>query len=333
MSTKDVPEPSPGRDFSVFVVGCERSGTTLLRTILDGHHRLAIPPESYFPLEWLRRRHLLAPTGRPDLTQLADLLAVDERFKRWKLDLNGVRQHWAMDVPANLPAAIRSVFRCYATREGKQLFGDKTPVFVTAIPELAAAFPESRFVHIVRDGRDVALSLVERAHQPPHMLSDAAIFWAKRVLAGQFGGTVVGPDRYCVVRYEDLIEAPEHVIRRLCDFLMLEFDFEMLSYTKRGERAAAAFDFPEYHAHLTKPPTRGLRDWRQVMSRRDQELFQQLAGDVLRQHGYSPGATPSTCPRRAALWLRVVSAQTGFRIRSRGRRLRSALQRTRGNER
>lgn len=311
-----------GRNLVVFVVGCERSGTTLLRTMLDSHQRLAIPPESYFPLEWIRHADSLAPHGRPDLGRLAERLSRDDRFRRWELNSSDVELQWIADRPIDLPSAIRSVFRCYALREGKELFGDKTPSFVTGIPELAKAFPESRFIHIVRDGRDVALSLVDRKHQPPHTLPDGAIFWAKRVQQGQSGGSRIGANRYRAIRYEDLVDGPESMLRSLCAFLSLPFDPEMLAYSGRGARAAAYFDFPEFHTHLTRPPTKGLRDWRRTMSRHDQELVQSLCGDVLRQFGYVPVSVPTSGTRQAVLRLRAIGAKTGFRVRSRGRRLR-----------
>src|SRR4051794_27962840 len=120
-----------------FVVGCSRSGTTLLRALLDAHPLLAVPPESHFAVAPRLRR-----------------LGRDPWFRLWGIEPPDLR---GLDVAD----AVRAVFAAYAAAQGKPRYADKTPHYVSHLPLLAERFPEARFVHVVRDGRDVALSLLE----------------------------------------------------------------------------------------------------------------------------------------------------------------------------
>lgn len=293
-------EPADG-DLRVFVVGCDRSGTTLLRLMLDGNPQLAIPPESHFVLPALRWTP--DPERRPDLVLLRDQLATSEWFDRWDLPLVEVEREWRNHPPGDLSQALRAVFRCYARRQGKELVGDKTPWYGTGIPTLAKAFPDARFVHIVRDGRDVALSFLDRDF-PPHTLPHAVKRWRWRVLTASAAGVALGGKRYCEIRYEDLLDDPERVLRELCTFLDLEFSSQMLQYTERGRDVIR--DYPQLHRHLVKPPTKGIRDWRTAMSAGDQDLFEALAGDVLSRYGYPLKGPPAALNARVVLALRLT---------------------------
>lgn len=266
------------------MVGCERSGTTLLRTMLDMNPALAMTPESYFPVEWLRPHVRTAlENGGLDTDQLLRRLAEHDWFGRWKLPLEQVEKRWASNPPSDVPAALSGIYLAYADREQKQSVGDKTPAFVGHIPLLAASFPTAKFVHIVRDGREVAMSLIERP-QPPNRLADSALYWARQVTAARATGATI-PDRYEEVRYEDLLEDPEAELRRLCRFIGLTYTDSMLSYQTRAAEVAATFDRPEVQANLARPLTKGLRDWHELPER-DIAVMDRIAGKALRAHGY-----------------------------------------------
>lgn len=313
-----VSKPTAG-EFRVFVVGCPRSGTTLLRIMLDKHPKLAIPPESHFVLPALRAE--CNPAQPPHLANLRNRLSASSWFHSWAVPLTEVEQEWSDRRPDDGSEALRGVFRCYARRQGKELFGDKTPWYGTDIPTLARAFPEARFVHIIRDGRDVALSLLERVELPPYTVPAAIAHWRRRVLAASVAGAALGPKRYCEVRYEDLLEDPEWSLRRLCMFLDLDFSPQMLEYSDSGREAAMAMDYPQYHRNLVNPPTKGVRDWRTAMLPRDQHLFEALAGDVLRRYGYPLNGTPAGARARVSLVLRLTGVRVAELWRSTGKRV------------
>jgi len=297
-----VDPPDGGVPFP-FVVGVPRSGTTLLRLMLNAHPDLAIPPESYFITQLWARRERYAVRGGVDADLVLDDLltdrAVDGSFRRhWGLDPALLRERLG-GVRGDLSEVFRALFRLYADRMGKPRYGDKTPEYVLAVPLLAGLFPEAGFVHLVRDGRDVALSLVE---QPwgPGTIGEAAEQWAVRVAKAATAGRALGAGRYLEVRYERLVAEPEAVLRTICTFLDLSFDPAMLAY--RG--TARRFVPPELQDHdraLWGPLRADLRDWRRQMSSSDVKTFEAIAGRHLRRLGYERGVRHP--PLR--LWLGV----------------------------
>jgi hypothetical protein len=187
--------------------------------------------------------------------------------------------------PETVADAVRVVFGVYARREGKPLYADKTPGYVTQISDMAAMFPEARFVHLIRDGRDVALSYLERPWGPSS-IGESAMYWRSRVSRGRAAGDAIGPDRYLEARYESLVSEPEAEVRRICNFLSLRFEPEMLQYHESAKTLVTQSHQPEAFKALLLPPTSGLRDWSTEMSERDVALFEFIAGDLLEGLGY-----------------------------------------------
>jgi hypothetical protein len=141
----------------VFIVGCERSGTTLVRLMLDSHPAFAIPDESHFIVELHRRRR-----SRQAPAQTVERALAHPRFERWGLDPALVRRRIARDPPRSFASAMRVLFAAYAAVQGKPRWGDKSPPYTAHIPLLARLFPQARFVHVIRDGREVAASLASQ---------------------------------------------------------------------------------------------------------------------------------------------------------------------------
>jgi hypothetical protein len=274
----------PERPPFPFLVGSGRSGTTLLRLMLEQHPDLAIPPESYFPLSMRHREPRYRARGGFDLdAYVADLLR-NVRFGDWNLDERVVRERLHGVEPIDWPEAVRRTFTLYAEKEGKPRYGDKTPWFIMRIRELSTLFPESRFVHLIRDGRDVALSIREMSWGPSAMPA-LAEFWAKRIRIGRTEGARLAPARYLELRYEDLVDDPARELRRVCGFLELDLRKEMLDHTDRAPTAVLERE-RDQHRHLSEPVTRGLRDWRTQMSPDDVAIFEAVAGRELVACGY-----------------------------------------------
>ena len=100
-----------------------------------------------------------------------------------------------------------------------------------------------------------------------------AEFWAKRIRIGRRAGANLGSDRYLELRYEDLVEEPARELRRVCPFLALEYREEMLDYTHRAPHAVLSREW-EQHRHLSKPVTKGLRNWRTEMRPSEVAVFE-----------------------------------------------------------
>jgi len=285
---------------AVVVLGVSRSGTTLLKAMLDAHSKLAIPSESYFiPQLWDRHGE------RPDRDELLADLARLERIGQWGVALD--------DVAGRLPAeptfagAIDAVYRTYADAHGKQRYGDKTPLYMQHLDVLPHAFPDAQYVHIVRDGRDAALSMLAMRRKPrfnlsrPRGVGDFACAWDREIRdARRFGRT----HPYLELRYEDLVAEPEARLRDVCAFLGLEFEPGMLEYHRREDPALYAD-----HPRLAQPPVRDARSWRKEMRSEDAELFEAIAGDLLTELGYerthpAPGRAARAAAERAAYTAR-----------------------------
>jgi hypothetical protein len=268
-----------------FFVGCGRSGTTLVRAMFDSHPDMAIPFESHFIVSLARRQPVFETDAGFATGPFLDELCRQWGFRRWGLARDQLQEAFRSP-PSDYADAVRRSFALYADVHGKPRYADKTPMYVMNIPFLANLFPESRFVQVVRDGRDVALSLAEVRWFWPNDVAAAAQYWASSVETGRRAGRWLGPSRYQEVRYEDLLEDPAAALQPLCDFLGLNFDEAMLHHADHAQDVVASVPNPQEQTHILLPPTKGLRDWRSQMSREDLSCFETLAGEVLVASGY-----------------------------------------------
>ena len=285
-------------EFAVpFICGATRSGTTLLRLMLDSHPALAIPGETHFIVPMIRamkKRRLTAD-------ELADVVVSGDRWGDFHLDEDELRERFRALEPLNSADAVREFFRLYAERQGKVRWGDKTPGYVQKMRLIERVLPEARFVHIIRDGRDVALSVVPRSWGPPTVAA-AAKNWKRRIERARRQAPHLG--HYLEVHYEDLISDTEAVLRQVCDFIELDFDPAMLSYHERAEErlsekardlsrpwgTVSAESRVESHKLASEPP-RGDRiaRWKTLMSEEDRREYEAIAGEALAAVGYEVG--------------------------------------------
>lgn len=287
--------------FSIFpfVVGSGRSGTTLLRSMLNAHPELAIPRESHFLIDLAANRSTYEGAEGLRLSPFISRLRNDPWLSVWDLRPEVMEGGVAAAAPRDLPSAIRALYETYARAHGKKLYGDKTPSYVMHMTTLSGLFPEARFVHLIRDGRDVALSFLE-ARFGPTTVEEAALHWRQRVARGRAGGRRIGPARYRELRYEDLVAEPEASLREVCRFLDLPFRGEMLQYQNRMDDFSRGAALPQHHANLSRPPT-STRSWRREMSSSQVSRFELLAGKELESAGYPlSGKRPSPADRLAA---------------------------------
>lgn len=270
----------------VFVVGSGRSGTTLLRLMLDSHPMLAIPGESTFIRYLWMNRDYYWRRGQFQPRLLLKAILADPNFQRWEIPAERV---WARVQLLETPSfsdIIAAPFEAYADSHGKSRWGDKTPNYVLSIREIAQLFPDASFVHVIRDGRNVALSYMSIPMFTGGIWA-ATWLWRDRVNAGLRAGKSLGPQRYLQIRYEDLVRNPERELRALCVFLNLEFSGDMLRYYLDAEsRLQAPPDRVRFHENISAPPRPSLTDWRSEMPRDDLLIFESVAGDLLEEFGY-----------------------------------------------
>lgn len=279
----------------IFIIGCPRSGTTLLRDLLRSHPRLSFLPETYFIPSFYRAYG--DPTSEEAARRLARAILRFPWVQRCNLDL----------APADFAECrsyrevVETVFREFAAREGKSRWGDKTPAYVRDIPVLANIFPGARFVHVIRDGRDVALSFA-RAPFGPANVYRAASTWKVLVSTGRRSGSRLGSDAYLEVRYETLVTEPEDTLRRICDFIGEPFDPLVLHPDRLGREGKGRTPPPVSRqsivaTHVTR--------WKRSMSPTDIVLFESVAGDLLGELGYEVGQGTRPSPAPSRLWWEV----------------------------
>lgn len=285
---------------ALFVVGAPRSGTTLLRFMLDAHPDLAIPPETGFVPVALGLAGEGAALREAFLNLLVSFPPSMSGWNDFKLNAADFSRALAAIEPFNLADGLRCFYRLYAARFNKARWGDKTPGYSCSILKIAAVFPEARFVHLIRDGRDMALSLRKMWFAPGTDMTSLATSWASSVREGRSQGMRVA--HYLEVRYEDLIQQPERELRRICEFGGLSYAAEMLEYHQRvpqrleeheGRMRSDGTVFLSKEARLaqqvmTRMPVQTCRiqSWRNEMTFVERSEFESVAGDLLEELGY-----------------------------------------------
>jgi hypothetical protein len=263
------------------LLGVSRSGTTLLRVILDRSPGIAIPDESFFvPL--LARRHGKTIDADRFLDDVARLPAVRD----WGVSVADV----ALRIRSGMPTgdAIAAIYEAYAQAAAKPRWGDKTPMHMRHLALLEKLFPDAQYVHLIRDGRDAALSFLQmpegtftRTWAHPETPREFACLWRREVGDARQLGRRVGAARYHEVRYEQLVAEPELVVRAICAFAELPFEPAMLHYVGSVDVSAKP-----HQQRLLTPPTAGVRSWRADMSSEDVDGYEAVAGDLLEELGY-----------------------------------------------
>jgi len=295
----------------LFIVGCPRSGTTLLRRMVDAHPEIAITRETHWIPDVIAegRGVDLAGCATADLPAVLD---AHPKFATLGIDREEL-ERLARGRPS-YPAFVTALFDRYGAARGKRIVGDKTPGYVREIGLLHELFPHARFVHLVRDGRDVCLSALEWERKAEQFrrrfptwddapVATAALWWRWHVLQGRESGRGLAPGLYLELRYEALVADPEGECRRLCDSLRVAFDPAMLRFHEGRTR----FEPGLSAKRAWLPPTAGLRDWTTQMPREQVEEFEAAAGDALEAFGY-PRAVPAPGASRVRTAARVAAA-------------------------
>jgi hypothetical protein len=266
-----------------FVVGVHRSGTTVLRLMLNAHPNLAVPFESAFIPEFYRRLEDYGGLSHQgNVKRLLDDIAEHPFVTRGGLIENpeAILRRGC----ASYAELVDAIFCEYARARGKSRWGDKTPGYDLEIPVLNTLFPSCQVIHIVRDGRDVALSL-RGVQWGSRDLPRVAAEWRWRTATTHKLGAMLGR-RFLEIRYEDLVLETEATLARVCAFLAEPFAEQMLDYAKTADNELPEAS-KESHQSALKPPIAGrVFAWRSAMSKQDQIIFGRVAAPALELFGY-----------------------------------------------
>ena len=308
----------------IFIVGAPRSGTTLLQYRLRNHPRISLPTgESHFIIPLYDNQQAYG-----DLSQAENIRKVlqamydqsrpflETDLHGLKFDINSLVAEFHAEGRHTMPAIISGIFEKNAHGEGKARWGDKTPYYVMHLPKLLEWFPDAQIVHLIRDGRDVALSLFGREHDfYVYNTYFAAEYWESYVGKGHHQGKQLASNQYMELHYLDFLTHPEDTMKKICEFLGEAFTpdlFDVIPVDDPGKT-------PLVHAPL-KISNAG--KWRSKMSARQIKAFESVAGNTLRQFGYelvTPAQPPSIFVKAAyrlhnrlltAFWKRAKRQST-----------------------
>lgn len=251
--------------------------------MLNNHPRLCVPYESHiYNVFWKHRERYEPLIDRDRQRELVNDILTMHVFRDW-------HQPPAVDSVVervsrgNFHGVFEAVLQAWADGQDKPRWGEKTPANSEYWRVIHKGFPDARFVHVVRDGRDCALSMI-RARFGPKLVYTAAARWAHYVGLMQQMKQELGGAKVHEIRYADLVTDPEQTLRSLCHFLGEPHDPAMLSYHQNpGQYKTDATN----RVNLTRPPiSSNVGKWRTQMAPAEQCVFEALAADKLKDYGY-----------------------------------------------
>lgn len=273
-----------------FIVGSPRSGTTLLRFMLDAHPEMAIPPETGFFMEG----EIFSADRDRFFEEIINFSPNAPRWRDFHIAKKDFHEELLKIHPFFTADGFRAFYLFYAGRFGKKKYGDKTPLHGLQMKRIEDIFPEARFIHVVRNGRDAAVSLRKQWFSPGHDIEIQARYWKDNIRTMQEQGKQCR--HYLEIRYEDLIAHTEDVLRKVCEFIEMDFHSDMLVYYERtperlrehhGSVVVSQEDRLKQQIATTLPPSSSFigaaaKEW----TEEEKQKFDMIAGDVLREYGY-----------------------------------------------
>ena len=272
-------------DRPIFVVGCPRSGTTMLSLMIHAHPRLAMPPESRFLLKAWRRRanfgNLQTPKQRMMLAKA--FVRTGSKIRDLGLDPQETLDK-ILAGPPTIGSAFGIVFKEFADKHGASRWGDKRPAYYQEVDVLLRLFPDAQIVHIVRDGRANVASLKKMPWWPFDSIGSMAA-WSQAEYCSQRNAKRLPADVFHVIRYESLVADPEPVLRQLCAFLEEEFHPAML---EPSEVSDVVPEKKVWHENLKQSVnTDRVESWRKGLEPWELGLMETVLRRKLVRNGYT----------------------------------------------
>lgn len=270
-------------DTPFFIIGSSRSGTTLLRLILSGHSRLHIPPETWFIRPLVAKFSLTEQLSRTEIDAAVEIITSNRRWPDMQFPVEEYREHIARLPSAKLVDLINVVFHKQLRSAGKARFGDKTPNYFFIVPELATLYPGAKFIHLIRDGRDVAISFVDAGWERYYDRKEFE--WTLAMRQQRQYARMSIADQILEVRYEDLVINLDGSIKRICAFLGEQFEPAMLDWSDQKK------NIPDrerhIHAKLDRPVSNdAVGVWKKKLSAFECFLIESCLHRDLSELGY-----------------------------------------------
>jgi hypothetical protein len=294
-------------DSPVFIIGSERSGSNLLRLVLNAHSRITVPHPPHF-------MRYLAPIGESygDLTVVSNrraltrdaLMLLRRHLHPWPHPINEHRV--VAEASPTVFGVIAAIYEQYRIAEVKARWGCKSTFMVEYVRDVLVEYPTARFIWLVRDPRDVASSAKRSVfgYCDPFLM---ARLWEIQQQKGFDALQRWGPQVVHLLRYEDLVTQPEREVSRICDFLAEQIEPAMLEH-HRSKAARQTAGLSESWRNAAKPifATR-IGAHESGLTRRERLLVDKATAEMKRQLGYSDNTHDNQIPEPLAVELLVRS--------------------------
>lgn len=266
-----------------FIIGAQRSGTSLFSRVLNAHPNLAVPPESFFFNTFAPLAPYYGNLGETaNLNRLIQDALSTPKISNWKPAITSDQVRSRLSEPT-LASVFSALMDSWTASQGKTRWGEKTPHHVFFWDEIANAFPKAKIIHITRDPRDTTASLVN-ARFGSATLFMAARRWRHYMQKIEEIRVATSENHVFRFKYEDLIMNPAEILPQITTFLGEEYEPEMLNFHKSGEK------YSNYATEdtLLKSPLQpqNAYKWRESMSQRNVRLVESVVGDMLPKMGY-----------------------------------------------
>lgn len=279
----------------IFIIGYERSGTTLLMAMLGCHPRIAIPEVGWLYPRIYPWRHTYGDLNDDEnFRTLASEMLFGLNEPLWGMKLNpatAVDEIVGMAQERSFTGIYEAMHRRYLMEnDGKPRWGQKTPNNLYFVPQILECFPNAQFIFIVRDGRDAAVTSLSSAFGAGNIWG-TAYTWAKANAFVKPFREQYNDSTWFDVKYEQLCREPEHVLQAVCTFIGEQYSPEMLNFhktplgVKRGQQRDHA---PLGHA----VSDRYVGIYKQFLSLHEQQVYAAVAGEIHREYGYELSSEP-----------------------------------------
>lgn len=285
----------------IFIVGNPRTGSTLLRLMLTMHQSIVIPPESGFLVWWYDKYKDWKPSDNNDerLSSYLKDLFTSKKIETWNISRSGLENYLKKAAPKNYSELSSCVYKYFGTcfNAGFKIWGDKNNWYLDHIDKIKDIFPNAFFIHIVRDGRDVACSYKELykkrlkekyAPNLPNKINDIARQWSRNLDTIQKSLRKIKRSKLVEVRYEDLVESPEVTLKQLCKKLKVRFDPAMFKHHELNKKIHLV---PKQYMGwkedtYKKVNTTSVGRYKKELTVKERETFERIAEKQLRNYGY-----------------------------------------------
>ncbi len=265
-----------------------RSGTTLLRSMLVAGKSIAIPPEAQIFHALAVKFNSMQRLHWNDITRLVvSKFESNENFDEWGINLAPAYQA-GMNIPEqdrSLARLIDEVFKTYAAQQFPEarIWGDQSPIHTVYLPWIYPVFPNARYLHLMRDGRDVIASYLDWLGAD--VLETVTQRWKISVQRVRDLQEQVRPGQFLEIRYEQLVTQPEDVLRKVSAFAGIEYNPMMLDYYKLP--TTIENHYLAHHRNLSKPVfTTSMGRWKERLNREQQSYVLTHISPLLQELGY-----------------------------------------------